>query len=57
MIHGATVTPLGERWNLIRLERLYKRISILISLVKAAQGPVSCQALVVCSITDLSGLS
>lgn len=38
MIHNTAITPLWERWNLIRLERLHKRIFILISLVKAAQG-------------------
>lgn len=36
MRHTA-ITPPRERWNLIRLEWLHKRIFILISLVKATQ--------------------
>ena len=36
-IRHTAITPLPERWNLIRLERLHKRIFILISLVKATQ--------------------
>lgn len=38
MMRNTAVTPLWERWNLIRSERLHKHSFVLISLVKAAQG-------------------
>lgn len=37
-IYNTAITPPRQRWNLIRLERLHKRIFILIVLVKVPQG-------------------